>query len=262
MILDHVPRSVEERRFYLVLSCLIVVAWGLLIVLQRSASAELLGHAAIEHDLPASRQLAAFLLSWFLMIVAMMLPGSLPMLNIHIHPMGQRITRNWLSELIILGYLFPWVLFGLLIYLGDSFLHSMFAPETPLAAYSGWVAPSIMLISALYQFTPLKRRYSLRCQPAHAMTLQGRVEKTGSATALKQGLRLGVTCVGSCWSLMLLMFALGHNRLDWMLALGWIMAAERLAPWGHRLSWSVGFVLVVWVALSMLAPQYGPALPG
>lgn len=29
--------------------------------------------------------------------------------------------------------------------------------------------------------------------------------------------------------------ALGHNRLDWMLALGGVMAAERLAPWGQRL---------------------------
>ena len=39
---------------------------------------------------------------------------------------------------------------------------------------------------------------------------------------------------------MLLMFAVGYHRLDWMLALGLTMAAERLTPWGRRLAWLVG----------------------
>jgi predicted metal-binding membrane protein len=263
MISDRLHRSADVRRFYLVLGCLIVVAWSLLIVLQRSAYAELLGHEAIEHDLPALGRMAAFLLSWSLMTVAMMLPGSLPMLNIQIHPIRRQMAGNWLSGLIILGYLFPWILFGLLAYLGDGFLHRMFESTAPLAAYSGWIAPSIMLVAGLYQFTPLKRRYTLRCQPAHAMTLvslEGSMEKNSRVMALKQGLRLGLTCVGSCGSLMLLMFALGHNRLGWMFALCGTMVAERLAPWGHRLTWLVGLTLVIWATFWMLF--YQVAWPG
>jgi len=37
-------------------------------------------------------------------------------------------------------------------------------------------------------------------------------------------------CVGCCWALMLLMFALGTGNLGWMLALAVVMAAEKAAP--------------------------------
>jgi len=126
------------------------------------------------------------------------------------------------------------------------------APTAPLAAFSDLIAPAIVLFAGLYQFTPVKRRYMARCRPSHALNFQSHGEKISEAGALKQGLGQGVFCVGSCCSLMLLMFALGHHRLDWMLALGWIMAAERLAPWGHRLAWWVGLGLVVWATFWVL----------
>jgi len=42
-------------------------------------------------------------------------------------------------------------------------------------------------------------------------------------------------------------------RLDWMLVLGGVMATERLAPWGHRLAWLVGLVLIVWATFWVIA---------
>ena len=237
----------EGRRFYLVLGCLILVAWGLLISVQRSPYAELLSHEAIELDsYPSGIRWAVFMLGWSLMIVAMMLPGSLPMLNIHVRPLRQRVAGSYLTGLIILGYLFPWIVFGGLAYLGDSFLHMIFEPPGILSPYEGLIAPAIILIAGIYQLTPVKRRYNMRCRPPHALSLESGVEKPGGTGAVKGGLHLGVTCVGSCWALMLLMFALGHNRLDLMLALGCVMAAERLTPWGNRLAWLVGVALVVW----------------
>jgi len=256
---DILPNSTDTRRFYLVLGFMIVIAWGLLLVWQRSAYAELLGHESLEdNDFPLVWHLAAFLLSWFLMTVAMMMPGSLAVLNHYVQPVQHQIKNTRLVVLIILGYLSPWVLFGLLVYLGDSFLHRMFDPTAPLAAFSASIAPAIMLIAGLYQFTPLKRRYTLRCRPAHALFLRGSVEKIYGAETLNQGLRLGVYCVGSCWPLMLLMFALGHNRVDLMLVLSLIMAAERLAPWGHRLAWLVGLALIVWATFWVLASPGHP----
>jgi len=257
MILDRLRVSPDARRFYLVLGCLILVAWGLLFAWQTSAYADLLGHESIGDDgLPPAGRLAAFLLSWFLMIVAMMLPGSLPLLSHAIQPVWHRMKSRRLIGWIIFGYLYPWILIGLLSYLGDSFLHQMFDPAAPLAAYSDWIAPAIVLSAGLYQFTPVKRSYMARCRSSQVQFPEGRMQKLSSAVALKHGLRLGVFCVGSCWSLMMLMFALGHHRLDWMLALGGIMAAERLAPWGHRLAWLVGFGLVVWATFWVLTSQH------
>jgi predicted metal-binding membrane protein len=260
---DLLTNSTDTRRIYLILGFLIVLAWSLLAFWQRSAYAELLGHEAIEdHHISLAWHLAAFILSWFLMTVAMMLPGSLPMILHSIPPVPRRMNNNRLVGWIMLGYLAPWILFGLLVFLGDSFLHQVTEPAAPLAALSGWIAPVIVLIAGLYQFTPVKRRYMARCRTPDALNLQRDGEKLTEAAALKGGLRLGGFCIGSCWMLMLLMFALGQHRLDWMMVLCGILAAERLAPWGHRLARLVGFGLVVWAIFFALTPLLQPALTG
>jgi predicted metal-binding membrane protein len=48
---------------------------------------------------------------------------------------------------------------------------------------------------------------------------------------------------------MLLMFAAGTASLTWMLALGAIMAVEKNAPWGRRISAPLGAVLLAAGAL-------------
>lgn len=250
---DILTNPTDTRRFYLILGFLIVLAWSLLAFWQRSAYAELLGHEAIEdHHISLAWHLTAFILSWFLMTVAMMLPGSLPMIIQFVSPVRHRMKNSRLVGWIILGYLAPWILFGLLVFLGDSFLHQMTEPAAPLAALSSWIAPAIVLIAGLYQFTPVKRHYMARCRTSDALNYQRSGEKLTRAAALKGGLRLGGFCIGSCWLLMLLMFALGQHRLDWMLALGGVLAAERLAPGGHRLALLVGFGLVVWATFFAL----------
>ena len=257
MMLDNLRISTDARRFYLVLGWLILVAWGFLFAWQRSAYTELLSHEVIEdHGLPPVLRLATFILSWFLMTVAMMLPGSLPLLNDSIQPLRQRMVGNWQAGLTILGYLIPWTLFGLSIYAGDSVLHRMTEPDGLLAAFSGSIAPAIVLMAGLYQFTPVKRSSLARCRTSHALSQQCSWENPGIGKALHQGIRLGVFCLGSCWAMMLLMFAVGHNRLDWMLALGGIMAAERLTPWGHRLAWLVGLGLIFWATFWVLGPMH------
>ena len=43
---------------------------------------------------------------------------------------------------------------------------------------------------------------------------------------------------------MLLMFVVGTGSVGWMLALGAVMAVEKNAPWGRRLSYPLGGVLL------------------
>jgi predicted metal-binding membrane protein len=157
-----------------------------------------------------------------------------------------------LVGLIVLGYLLPWTLFGLLVYIGDGFLHEMAETATPLSAFPDLIAPATVMIAGLYQLTPLKRSFMMRCRTPHAENIQSVEKKVSRAGAVKQGILAGGFCVGNCWSLMLLMSAIGQHRLDWMLALGCIMAAERLAPWGYRLARLVGLALVIWAALWVL----------
>ncbi len=244
--------STHTARTYLVLSGLILAAWIILAVWQRSEYVETLGHEAIGSvNSSPFLQLAVFLLGWLLMTIAMMLPGSLPMLN-----STMQRARSGLAGLIILGYLLAWVLFGLLVYFGDLLLHQFFTPPAPLSAFSTWITPAVVLVAGAYQFTPAKRGYLERCKEADILLIPGSERGLNGAGALQQGLRFGSACVGTCWSLMLLMSAIGHQHLGWMLALGGIMAAERLAPGGRRLSWLVGLALVVWAVFLIYSSSH------
>ncbi len=64
------------------------------------------------------------------------------------------------------------------------------------------------------------------------------------------GAHHGLFCVGCCWSLMLVMFAVGLGSLGWMLALGAVMAVEKNVSWGRKLSAPLGAVLI-WCGLAL-----------
>jgi predicted metal-binding membrane protein len=70
---------------------------------------------------------------------------------------------------------------------------------------------------------------------------RGRRER---AEAFMIGVAHGLFCVGCCWSLMLVMFALGLGNLAWMFVLGVLMAIEKNAPIGRRLGRPVGAALL------------------
>jgi predicted metal-binding membrane protein len=63
--------------------------------------------------------------------------------------------------------------------------------------------------------------------------------------ALRLGLDHGLFCVGCCWSLMLVMFAVGMEQVGIMLGLAVLMAIEKNVPWGRRLSAPLGVGLLV-----------------
>lgn len=236
------------HRIYLVSGALIITAWGALIAWQRSSFAGLLGHETLaDHYIPFASQLSAFLLSWLLMTIAMMLPASLPLL---VQSQRHRTGGRWFTILVVAGYLSSWLFWGFLAFLGDNALHEMTGPGAPLAAASDFIAPAILLAAGLYQLAPLKQRFTERCKPSASIELAQYEQQDGGG--LKLGLHLGFICIGSCWSLMLVLFAFGHHRLDWMVALSCITVAERHSAWGHYLAKWVGAGLVAWGAFSVI----------
>jgi predicted metal-binding membrane protein len=64
--------------------------------------------------------------------------------------------------------------------------------------------------------------------------------------ALRVGVLHGAYCVGCCWALMLLMFAVGGAHVGWMLALAVVMFVEKAVTWGRSVTVAVGVVLAGW----------------
>ena len=74
------------------------------------------------------------------------------------------------------------------------------------------------------------------------------------------GFTHGLYCVGCCWGLMLVLFSLGVMSLVWMAAIAGVILAEKVLPWGERLTRVIGVAFVVlgiWIAV---APGSVPGL--
>ena len=82
----------------------------------------------------------------------------------------------------------------------------------------------------------------------------------GPAGAVRMGIEHGAWCVGCCWALMVVLFAVGVMSITWMIVVAAIVFAEKVLPVGERVAQTVAVVLVVlgiWVAV---APASVPGL--
>jgi predicted metal-binding membrane protein len=237
----------DQRWYRLSIAALILAAWAALVAWGASPFAGLLSHREIgQGDFPPPLRVVAFVAGWTLMTIAMMLPSSLPLLNLFRRFVADRAHGSLLLLLLGAGYLGVWAYFGLLAYLGDSLLHALVAhtPVLQAAAAAGLISAAVLLMAGLYQLTPLKTMCLERCRSPLSFLVEHWSGRHAARSALRLGLRHGLFCLGCCWTLMLLMFAVGGANLGWMLTLGAAMAAERTTRWGRRLTRPLGITLV------------------
>ena len=239
-------RTKDDGRWYtLAIGTLVVTAWAALTGWAASPYAVLLDHRGIgEGGLPISR-LAVFAGGWTLMIIAMMLPGSLPLINLFARMVSHRPRPAALVARLVLGYLGAWALVGLAAFRGDAYLHAAAVQLPAVAGAVQWIGVAVLLVAAVYQVTPLKDMCLTKCRSPYSFLAETWRGAHPGAEALRLGLRHGMFCVGCCWTLMLLMFAIGGVHLGWMLALGAVMAAERSFRWGRYLTVPLGAVLLL-----------------
>jgi predicted metal-binding membrane protein len=158
----------------------------------------------------------------------------------------QRADRGRLVSLLLLGYLGVWTVFGFIVHAGDAVVHILAGSAPWLSQHSSVIAAATVLLAGVYQFTPLKYHCLDRCRSPLAFVVSRWHGRQPNGEAFHLGVAHGLFCVGCCWSLMLLMFAVGVGSLGWMLILGAVMAIEKNMPWGRRLSAPLGLLLVAW----------------
>jgi predicted metal-binding membrane protein len=239
-------RFLANSTYFLpLLGALIVLSWIALWAWGRSPYARFLSHHHLG-DVHNVSLLLVFIAGWIVMIVAMMLPTSLPLVrSFHALTDGRR-DQGPLLALLVLGYLSIWALFGVMIYTGDLVVHHALEHGAWLGANAWMLGAATVSMAGLYQFTPLKYRCLDKCRSPLSFIMghwRGRQEK---AQAFRLGAHHGLFCLGCCWSLMLLMFAVGTASLGWMLALATVMGVEKNVPWGKKISVPLGIFLLVW----------------
>jgi predicted metal-binding membrane protein len=229
----------------LLLISLMLSAWVTLGIWGYSPYSRFLSHEGLRPaDFGSVGSVLIIIIGWLIMIVAMMLPTSLPLLDMFARMTQRRSDHAVLVCLLIVGYLFVWVLFGIVAVFVDSLLHEAVDQWRWIANHDWFIGASLFGVAGLYQFTPLKYYCLDKCRsPMSFLTTHWR-GRHDRYHAFQLGLRHGLFCLGCCWSLMLLMFAIGMSNLGWMFVLGMVMAIEKNVPWGRRFSAPLGVLLL------------------
>jgi predicted metal-binding membrane protein len=248
--------AVAGRPFFWLMGLLISLAWLILWIWDRSPYGRYLHHAQLgELGFTGSFfvPVVLYLAGWTVMTAAMMLPTSLPLLEIFRRLIARRPERWQLMAILIAGYLGVWLVFGIAAHSADWVLHEV-AERISWLESNGWIiGAGTVVMAGAFQFSRLKYRCLDKCRAPLSFVMEhwrGRHERRN---ALWLGIHHGIFCVGCCWALMLLMFAVGVGNVGWMLVLGAIMALEKNMPWGRKLSVPVGVALLACGALIVLS---------
>ncbi len=251
------PRVDSRRYFAPLLVALIALAWIALFVWGESPYGRFLRHdelAEVDIGFNAGSLglMAVFVTGWTIMTIAMMLPTSLPLFNLFQRLVRRREDAGLLLALLVAGYLAIWSAFGLAAHVGDVAIHLGVERWPWLDENTQYIAGATVLLAGVYQFTPLKYRCLDQCRSPMSFITSHWHGSGERIESFKLGVHHGVFCVGCCWSLMLLMFAVGIGNIAWMLSLGTVMAIEKNASWGRRLSAPLGIALIA-AGVSVLA---------
>jgi predicted metal-binding membrane protein len=211
----------------------IAAAWVLAIATELTGTAHRVHHdALIEGGPPLAVALVLFLLAWQMMIAAMMLPSSLPLVRLFAAASaGQPRPRAAMAGLLS-GYAAIWTAFGAAAFLFDVGVHAAVDASAWLRAHDGLIGPATLALAGAFQFTPLKDACLRKCR--HPGQFLIRDYRRGVPGGLRLGALHGIFCVGCCWALMLVMFAAGVASLVWMGLLTGVMVLEKTRPAGRR----------------------------
>jgi predicted metal-binding membrane protein len=188
-------------------------------------------------------QLAAFAAVWMVMIGAMMLPTTVPLLELFWVVSARQPRPALVRTTMLTPYLAWWLGFAGLALAGDVMVHELVEAWGWLADRSGLVLGGVLVLAGAFQFSDLKKACLTACRSPVNMLWEHYGRGVRAAWAL--GTRHALTCLGCCWALMLVMFATGIGSLAWMLLLTAVMVAEKTTAWGARLVTPVGVGFIV-----------------
>jgi predicted metal-binding membrane protein len=219
------------------------VAWAVAVAAELGGAAGSLHHDTLLEGGPGfGPALLLFLVAWQVMVAAMMLPSSLPLVRMYSAASAGAPDRRRAMAAFLGGYAAVWSAFGAAAFAGDAALHAGVAASPWLEEHEWAIGPSVLLLAGAFQFSSLKDACLRACR--HPASFLRRHYRRGPRGGFELGARHGIFCVGCCWALMLVMFAAGAANLIWMAALTALMVHEKTRPTGARTVPLTGVVLL------------------
>ena len=161
--------------------------------------------------------LAAFLVAWTTMMVAMMLPSIAPLVLLY------RGSRARLA----LGYILVWGALGMVPWM---LMEGGFDPALPL----------VLALAGAYELTPLKTACLQRCR--HAADFLIARYRSGP---VRLGAEHASWCVGCCVGLMAVLVLAAAMELRWAALLAAVVFLQKAMPLGEISARATGVLLVL-----------------
>ena len=202
---------------------------------------------------------AFFLITWAVMMVAMMFPAAAPMVQAYVNLcVEKKVGSKWRSTqaAVFLGsYVLVWTLFGS----GIAVLYFLLLGRVDELMMSGTLGPTlagVLLVAAgIYQLTPLKKVCLNACRgPMEFLMTRFR---SGLGGGFRMGVEHAAYCVGCCWLMFIVLFAVGVMSLPWMALLALVIFVEKLTPPSSKVSWAFGILFIALGAIFVLLPGVG-----
>lgn len=183
---------------------------------------------------------------WVVMMIGMMLPSATPMILLYALMRRREVARERklpATALFVAGYLAVWSGFSLVAaIIQAAFTHSGLMSDDMLLA-SLRLAGAVLIGAGLYQFAPIKNACLAQCRAP--LQFLSRHWRDGRAGVFRLGVVHGAYCLGCCWLMMLVLFAVGVMNLLWVAALSVLVLLEKLTPWGIAIARVTGAVFIV-----------------
>lgn len=193
---------------------------------------------------------------WAVMMAAMMLPASIPMLTVFaiINRRRREQAAPYVGTAVFLaGYLMAWSSFGIIATLAQWQLTALGLVSPMMASRSPLLTVSLFVVAGLYQLSAFKDACLSRCRSPAGFVLSE--WRDGAAGALLMGLRHGLFCIGCCAVLMLLLFAVAVMDLRWVAALAVLVSIEKLLPYPRFWRRAIAAALIAAGAVVLAVPR-------
>ena len=248
---DTVPtpalRALGRPR-WLAIGCIAVLAaagWSYLgLMLGASGVLEALCRPAFGTAGPGLAQASLVFAMWCAMALAMMLPTAGPMILTYAEIAETAVRKGepaatavWL----IAGYVGVWLGVAALLAALQLGLARLSLLDPAMASVGPLFSGAAFIGAGLYQFSALKHACVTQCQRPFPFFFANWTAQARGVFRL--GLRQGLYCLGCCWAMMLLMFAVGVMNVVWMAALGMVMTIEKVGS-TTRFSRALGVVFI------------------
>lgn len=220
---------------WLALFAMILLAWGALFFMagQGGSHGDMSGGMT-----PEKAGFASVWAMWALMSAAMMAPTVIPALATY-DDLAQTGTSTSMARLVA-GYMTVWMGFCVLA-AGAQMALSRADLLNPMGQTGqSWLTASLLAGAGVYQFMPTKEVCLSKCRAPLTFFMSHWDEGPW-----RNGLRLGMVCVGCCWALMALAFVGGVMNLAFMGLATLVMIVEKLPEVGRWITRPLGALLIV-----------------